>query len=344
MNDTPSSFRVPITPPPCERFRLRRIRPLPRHLLCAPALFRKRARVALEHSLPRLGLTPGDEVLFPAYHCGNELDVLLTYGLNVVFYPLDESLTVTASILRRLCSKRTRALYVVHYFGWPTDTRPLQSFCDEYGLMMIEDCAQSLYTTNGRTWVGESARLAIYSLYKFLPVPDGGLAVLHDLPATRAHSRRSSLTRATHREGILGAAALAHIRANDASMSSATFRTLLTTDHRHVIDARRANYTALSQAFNALAGARPLFPALPEGAVPLLFPLLVDTPQPLLDAFVDAGVDAFRIWSSVHHRLDIDTFPAVAYLKNHLVAVPLHQDVSTDDLALIASACQRTAY
>lgn len=78
---------------------------------------------------------------------------MLKYGLNVVFYPVDASLTVTASVLRCLSSKRTRALYVVHYFGWPTDTRALQSFCDEYGLMMIEDCAQSLYTTNDHMWV-----------------------------------------------------------------------------------------------------------------------------------------------------------------------------------------------
>ena len=126
-------------------------------------------------------------------------------------------------------------------------------------------------------------------------------------------------------------------------MSAATFRTLLTTDRRQVIVARRANYTDLVEAFHSGIGMRPLFAALPEGAVPLLFPLLVDTPQPLLDAFVAAGVDAFRIWSPVHHRLDIDSFPAVVYLKNHLVAIPLHQNMSTDDLALIASVCQRIA-
>src|SRR3954469_17580258 len=43
-----------------------------------------RARHALYAGVSRVGLTPGDEILVPAYHHGAEIEALISAGLSVL--------------------------------------------------------------------------------------------------------------------------------------------------------------------------------------------------------------------------------------------------------------------
>jgi dTDP-4-amino-4,6-dideoxygalactose transaminase len=52
------------------------------------------------------------------------------------------SQNVTAATARDVISPKTRAIICVHLAGWPCDMDPILSLAGEYGLKVIEDCAQ----------------------------------------------------------------------------------------------------------------------------------------------------------------------------------------------------------
>lgn len=142
--------------------------------------FYMRGSTALRSGLSLLGLSGADSVLFPSYHCGIELDVILKAGIRAAFYPVDASLRVDTDSLGRCLDSTTKALYVIHYFGFPHDLDELRRFCDRHGLFLIEDCAQSLYGRYRGEPVGTVADIAIYSLSKTLAMPGGGALIVNN--------------------------------------------------------------------------------------------------------------------------------------------------------------------
>lgn len=57
---------------------------------------------------------------------------------------------------------------------------------------------------------------------------------------------------------------------------------------------RRYYYDRLARGLSGIAGGRPLYPSLPEGAVPYMFPFLVDRPQSVFPALKRRGVPIYR--------------------------------------------------
>jgi dTDP-4-amino-4,6-dideoxygalactose transaminase len=102
-----------------------------------------RARHGLYLGVRALGLGPGDEVLVPAYHHGSEVEALVRAGLAVRFYEARESLAPDPGELDGMLGPRTRALHLIHYLGFPQDARCWRHWCDERGLLLIEDAAQA---------------------------------------------------------------------------------------------------------------------------------------------------------------------------------------------------------
>ena len=113
-----------------------------------------RARHALWHGLARVGLGPGDRVLVPAYHHGSEVEVVRRAGLECRFYEVGEDLAPDAEALERELSAGVRALHLIHYLGFPQDAPAWRRWCDERGLLLIEDAAQAWLSTVGGRPVG----------------------------------------------------------------------------------------------------------------------------------------------------------------------------------------------
>ena len=142
--------------------------------------FYLRASTALWHGLKILGLSPGSTILLPSYHCGIELDVIGKAGFQIAFYRIGRDLSIDLDDLRRLDEPGTRALYVIHYFGFPHDLDELRQFCDARGWALIEDCAQSLFAEAQGRPAGSTGDFAIFSFRKCLPMPYGGALVVNN--------------------------------------------------------------------------------------------------------------------------------------------------------------------
>lgn len=124
-------------------------------------------------------LRPGDEVLAPAYNCGAEIDPFVKAGARVVLYDVHRSLGIDVGRIIASLTRATRILYVTHFFGFPQPLGELAAACGKQGVLLMEDCAQALYSASGDKPAGLAGDAAVFSFVKTLPVPDGG-ALLAD--------------------------------------------------------------------------------------------------------------------------------------------------------------------
>ena len=134
-----------------------------------------RGRTAVALACRMLGLGAGHEVLIPAYHCGTELDALLHAGITPVAYHVTRHCEIDLQDLIARKTDRTRAVYLIHYFGWEQPMEMLRRWCDEHGLILIEDCALALFSAGQTGAIGRTGDAAIYSLPKSLGLLHGGL-------------------------------------------------------------------------------------------------------------------------------------------------------------------------
>jgi perosamine synthetase len=149
----------------------------------ASTYFVRKGRTAIRKACELLKLEPGSEILVPAYNCGSEIDAILGSGASVVLYRIDKNCRIDiGDIVRRITSK-TKAIYIIHYFGFPQNFRELTSVSIEKKIPLIEDCALALFSKDGTSKLGMIGDLSIFSFPKTLPVPDGGALVVKDAKA-----------------------------------------------------------------------------------------------------------------------------------------------------------------
>ncbi len=141
-------------------------------------VFTSSGRMGIVHALRAWGVSSGDEVLVPAYHCLAMSTPLEWMGVVARFYPLREDLSPDLAAVRSMLTKRTRAILAVHYFGFERQLSALRAECDWWNIALIEDCAHAFYTIgqDGHP-VGGVGDYAIASPMKFLPTFDGGVLV-----------------------------------------------------------------------------------------------------------------------------------------------------------------------
>lgn len=132
-------------------------------------------RAAIVLALEHAGITRGDQVLVPAYHCESMISPVRHVGATPVFYKINEHTLVDLQSCEALLNNKIRAIIITHYFGFPQKLDELRTFCDTHHLIMIEDCAHSLFGKYKNTTIGSFGDYAIASTMKFYPVFDGGI-------------------------------------------------------------------------------------------------------------------------------------------------------------------------
>jgi dTDP-4-amino-4,6-dideoxygalactose transaminase len=322
-------------------------------------------RVAIRKACDLLGLQPGDEVLAPAYNCGSELDPLRHAGLTVTLFPVDRRTRIDPDAVQRRITAKTRAIYLTHYFGvLHPETRALRALCDQHGLALIEDCALSLLSGTAPV-EGVTGDVAVFCFYKFFPTLGGGALVLNAdrIPgsptfalappqaAARRHLLRMGMqalpglgqlvqarrrTRG-HRPDAAGTtgAGLADMPASyyfdpaltDARISALAMRPLASFDVGAIIAARRANYTAYLDVLASMPSVRPLFPELAPETCPLCMPVLVEDRDALAAALQARGMAATPWWAGYNRHLDFTGQTEACFLKDHVLSLPVHQDL-----------------
>ena len=139
-------------------------------------------RAAIALALRALEIRPGDKVLVPTYHCPTMIAPVAQSGAEPMFYPITASGGVDLEWLQHAALAGARAMLATHYFGFPQPLSRLRAFCDAHRIALIEDCAHAFFGVSEGVAVGSRGNIAIASLPKFFPVPEGGLIVSETHP------------------------------------------------------------------------------------------------------------------------------------------------------------------
>jgi len=155
-------------------------------LLDLPGMhFSTSGRASILLALEALGVGPGDKVLLPTYHCPTMVAPAVDRGAEPLFYPLDAHGTPDLEMLSVTDLRGVRVMLAAHYFGLPQPMHTVAAWCQARGIALIEDCAHALFGRAGSKPVGAWGDIAIGSLTKFLPVPEGGCLVINRGQAPR---------------------------------------------------------------------------------------------------------------------------------------------------------------
>jgi dTDP-4-amino-4,6-dideoxygalactose transaminase len=100
--------------------------------------------LALDLALKGLGIGLGDEVVVTPRTFIASVSCVVNAGATPVFADADpESGNITSQTIAAVLTSRTKAIICVHLAGWPCDMDPIMALAEQYGLKVIEDCAQA---------------------------------------------------------------------------------------------------------------------------------------------------------------------------------------------------------
>jgi dTDP-4-amino-4,6-dideoxygalactose transaminase len=121
---------------------------------------------ALEVAIEALNMPPESEIIVPANSFIASSESVTRSGHRVVFADIDtESYVISIKDIKKRITSKTKAIMAVHLYGHPCDMDELAKISKEYGLYIIEDCAQAHGAEYKERRVGSIGDIATFSFY-----------------------------------------------------------------------------------------------------------------------------------------------------------------------------------
>jgi dTDP-4-amino-4,6-dideoxygalactose transaminase len=120
---------------------------------------------ALRLGVRAAGVGSGDEVLIQANAFMAAVEALVDVGARPI--PVDirlDDLGPDPEGLEKLVGPRTRAILIVHLYGFPVDMAPILALARQHGLVVIEDCSHAHGATLDGRFVGTFGAVGAFSL------------------------------------------------------------------------------------------------------------------------------------------------------------------------------------
>jgi perosamine synthetase len=100
--------------------------------------------VALDLAFASLDLEEGDEVILPSHTIISCLASIVRNNGTPVFCDVNsETWNMTLDNVKKVTTKNTKAVLMVHTFGLPADAINISNFCNENNIYLIEDAAEA---------------------------------------------------------------------------------------------------------------------------------------------------------------------------------------------------------
>lgn len=150
---------------------------------------------AIEIALRILNIGPGDEVITTPMTAFATTLAILRVGAVPVLADIEEGtalLSITSA--QRCLSTKTKAIVLVHLYGQVRSMDKWQNFSKEYGLFLVEDCAQAHLASWQGNFAGTFGDMGTYSFY-----PTKNLGALGDagmvITNNKAFAEKASIIR-----------------------------------------------------------------------------------------------------------------------------------------------------
>lgn len=111
---------------------------------CEYAVAVANGTVALDLAFKALGIGEGDEVIVTSRTFLASVSSIVTAGAVPVFADVSlDSQNITVESVREKITPKTKVILCVHLAGWPCEMDGMMALADEFGLYVVEDCAQA---------------------------------------------------------------------------------------------------------------------------------------------------------------------------------------------------------
>ena len=126
-----------------------------------------------------VGVGPGDEVICPTYTWICTIAPATLLGARPVFAESDpETLLLDPEDVRKRITEKTRAIVVVHLWGFVADLDAFMEISKETGIPIIEDCAHAHGATYKGRMCGGIGAVGCWSFQATKPVSGGEAGIL----------------------------------------------------------------------------------------------------------------------------------------------------------------------
>lgn len=139
---------------------------------------------ALLIGLRALGIGEGDEVITTPFTFFATAEAISAVGATPVFVDIDPiTFNLEPNLIGEHITSRTKAILPVHLYGCPVNMDPVLALASQYGLKVLEDCAQSFGATYRGKRVGTLGDAGAFSFFPSKNLGaygDAGLLVTND--------------------------------------------------------------------------------------------------------------------------------------------------------------------
>jgi dTDP-4-amino-4,6-dideoxygalactose transaminase len=139
---------------------------------------------ALQLASAALGIGPGDEVIAPSLTFVATANAPRSLGADVKLAGAisADDLTVDPDSIEAQITPRTKAIFVVHYAGFPCRMDEIMALADEHGIPVVEDAAHAVFGRHRGRTLGLFGKVGCYSFYsnKNITCGEGGALVTDD--------------------------------------------------------------------------------------------------------------------------------------------------------------------
>ena len=135
---------------------------------------------ALHLALSVLGIGPGDEVIVPALTFMSTVTSVFYQNAIPIFADIEnDSFCISPEDVKKRITKNTKAIIPVHLYGNAAAMNEIMKIAEEFGLFVIEDCAQAHGTEYKGRRVGSIGHIGAFSFFatKQMTTGEGGIIV-----------------------------------------------------------------------------------------------------------------------------------------------------------------------
>jgi dTDP-4-amino-4,6-dideoxygalactose transaminase len=142
------------------------------------------ATAALHMACMAIGLKPGDEVIVPSLTFVASANAIRYTGATPVFADItgETDLNISPEAIEASITKRTRAIMLVHFGGYPCDLPRILELARQYDLKIIEDAAHASGSWLDDRHLGTWGDIGCFSFFsnKNMTTGEGGMVVTND--------------------------------------------------------------------------------------------------------------------------------------------------------------------
>jgi len=142
------------------------------------------ATAALELSAQLCQFKKGDEVVIPGHTFTATAYPFLKKGARIVWADIDPATrVVTAETIERCITPKTRAIVVVHLYGFGAEMPVIMDLARKHGLLVVEDTAQALGVEIDGGMAGTFGDFGVFSFHSHKNITtlgEGGMLTVRD--------------------------------------------------------------------------------------------------------------------------------------------------------------------